>query len=103
MVEMFNFLRAAGGLIRDFGVFGLVLIQFGVMLFLFWKLFTNHFKHFVDSQAGVHTKLDALGTSVSEVKTDVSNCKERIATIEGRCYATTHKRKTAKKIKRGVK
>ena len=70
-------LKVAYELLKDFGVLGLNVVQFGVILFGGWKLFTNHLKHLKDD----------IETSIREtkcIKRAVNKLNNRVSKIEGK-------------------
>ena len=64
-------------IIKDFGALGVGIVQFIVIGFFGWKLFSNHLKHL---QAGI----DENTKSSNEIKTEIVGLKERVSTIEGK-------------------
>jgi uncharacterized protein YoxC len=81
---MFSELQAIANLVLKFGYAGISLVLLGIVVYLLRKLATNHLHH-------IDMKLDAIQASVKTVSSDVEkiknscgNCKERIATLEGK-------------------
>lgn len=64
-------------ILKDFGAFGIGIVQFGVILYGGYKLFTNHLHHL---QKGINESNKELKV----VKEEVMNLKERVSRIEGR-------------------
>ena len=63
-------------IIKDFGTLGVTIVQFCVILFFGWKLFTNHLKHIQD-------KINSLCERFTKVEGDLDNTKQRISNCEG--------------------
>lgn len=69
-------LRVAYQILKDFGVLGVTLIQFGVILWGGWKLFTNHLHH-------IQLGIDKNTNEIKKVDAKLGNVCERVANIEG--------------------
>lgn len=70
-------LKVAYQVIKDFGALGVGIVQLGVIIVLFWKLFTNHLKH-------LKITVDDNIKETKGIKTEVINLKERVAKVEGK-------------------
>jgi len=57
-------------------LYGFDILQLVVIIYLFWKLFTNHLKHVMD-------RIDSNINETRCVKKEVIQLKERVAHIEG--------------------
>ena len=57
--------------------YGLDSLQLAVMCWAFWKLFTNHFKHFSNQLKVIQKKVESNETKLQEVS-------ERVSHIEGK-------------------
>ena len=68
-----------------FKEFGLVIGLGGVVIFLLWKIMTNHLAHIAGDIKGVAEGVKAIAIDVKEIKGDMAKDRERIAKIEGRC------------------
>jgi len=69
--------KLAYELIKDFGALGIGVVQFGVILFFGFKLFTNHLKH-------ITTKINSLCSRVGIFENELNKTKERVAKVEGK-------------------
>ena len=56
--------------------YGFDILQLVVIIYLFWKLFTNHLKHVME-------RIDSNINETRCVKKEVIQLKERVARIEG--------------------
>jgi len=56
--------------------YGFDILQLVVIIYLFWKLFSNHLKHVVE-------RIDSNINETKCVKKEVIQLKERVAHIEG--------------------
>ena len=80
--------------------YGMDTVQIGLIGFCFWKLFTNHLKH-MDDKLDVQTKkIRGIAIKTGKIRADLSDVKERVATIEGRCSAYHNEKIDNKKIKK---
>lgn len=57
-------------------LYGFDVFQIALIIYLFWKLFTNHLKHVID-------RLESNITETKCVKKEVIDLKERVSRIEG--------------------
>ena len=62
-------------------------LQIGIICGCFWKLFTNHLAHMDAKLDDQSKKIRGLAVKTGKIKTEVSDIKERVATIEGKCSA----------------
>lgn len=70
-------IKVAYEIVKDFGALGVGIVQLGVIIVLFWKLFTNHLRH-------LGSKIDDNIRETKGVKKEVTNLKERISKVEGK-------------------
>ena len=63
-------------IIRDFGTFGVVVVQFMFIGFIVWKFATNHWRHLTNDVKEI--KNEQVGMKNSLIKMG-----ERISTVEG--------------------
>jgi len=64
-------------MIKDFGALGVGVVQFIVIIYFGYKLFTNHLKHLKD-------KLNENIFETKCIKKSIVNIKERVSKIEGK-------------------
>jgi len=70
-------LRTASDLIKDWGAFGVCIVNFALMIFAFGKLFCNHLKHIQDAMDKIEIDLEDIGKKVDKNS-------ERISFIQGK-------------------
>ena len=63
---MFQFLRTASDLIKDWGAFGFGIVNFALMVFAFTKLFCNHLKHLKASVTNIENGLEEVEKKVDK-------------------------------------
>ena len=68
-------------LFKDFGV---NIAGFGIIIYLVWKLGTNHLKHIADDVKSVAIDVKSVASEVKEIKSQTAAHGERIATLEGK-------------------
>jgi hypothetical protein len=69
--------KVAYELIKDFGAFGVGIIQLGIIGFFGYKLFSNHLKHITD-------KINSLCKRFGIIEGEIKEHGEKIAKIEGK-------------------
>jgi len=69
--------KLAYEIIKDFGVLGISIVQFGFIIYLFNKLFTNHLHD-------LGSKMDNNIKETKGIKKDVQGLSERVSKIEGK-------------------
>lgn len=73
---------------KEFGVFiGLG----GIIIFLLWKIMTNHLAHIAIDIKDVAEGVKAISVDVKGIKSDMVEDRERIAKLEGRCESKCSK------------
>jgi len=60
--------------------FGFGLAQTGLVVFLLWKIATNHLKHISDDIRELKDNVNLLSVNVT---TNITEIKERLAKVEG--------------------
>jgi hypothetical protein len=83
--------KVAYELIKDYGAFGVGLIQLGIIYYFGWKLFTNHLKHIQDQVVSNGRKISGVSGKLTKTNREVGKLSERVAKIEGRCSAMHNK------------
>jgi len=79
-------------IIKDYGAFGVSIVQFGVICYFGWKLFTNHLKHIQDQVVSNGRKISGVSGKLTKTNLTVVKLTERVATMEGRCSAMHNKK-----------
>ena len=64
--------------------FGLGLAEFGVIVFLLWKIATNHLRHISEDIKSISTDVKLVASDVQDIKENVAKDRERIAKLEGK-------------------
>lgn len=67
-----------------FSAYGLDVFQIGLIVFLFWKLFTNHLAHIAGDLKSNKKAIIGIGTEVKNLRTSINDINERVARVEGR-------------------
>ena len=70
-----------------FKEFVLVIGLGGVVIFLLWKIMTNHLSHIASDIKDIAIDVKSTRTDVEGIKGDMALDRERIATLEGKCSA----------------
>ena len=70
-------LRLAYQVIKDFGAFGLGIVNIGLLAWFFWKIMTNHFKHLQDDVSSIKKTQEKTTEKLDKVS-------ERVSKIEGK-------------------
>jgi hypothetical protein len=65
---------------KDFGV---GVVEFGIIIFLIWKLGSNHIHHLGMKMDGVARDVKAIKLTVNDTNDKVSSLAERVSTLEG--------------------
>ena len=75
-------------LVNNYGVFGVILINLGLLGFLVYKvgfkLFNNHLKHLEDRFTDQETKLDKIILTQEGFRDKLQEISERVANLEGK-------------------
>lgn len=77
-------LKIAYSLIRDYGYVGLQFTQLGVIIWCFYKLFTNHLAH-------MDEKIDSIEDKVEMGNEKINKLDKRVSTIEGQLIERANK------------
>ena len=64
--------------------FGWSVAQFVVIIFLLWKIATNHLAHIAADIKEIAKELKGVATEVKDIKTQTASHGERIAKLEGK-------------------
>jgi len=67
-----------------FKEFGLAIGLGSIIIFLLWKIMTNHLAHIAIDIKDMATDVKAVRSEVGEIKCDMAQDRERIAKIEGK-------------------
>ncbi len=81
---MSGILRVLLGL---FSTYGLDVFQIGLIVFLFWKLFTNHLAHIAVDLHENNKAIDGIRTDVKHVRSSIHKVDKRVAHVEGQLEA----------------
>ena len=77
---MSGMIRVFLGLLSNYGM---DTVQIGLIIFLFWKLFTNHLAH-IEMHIGDNKKvLDKLNKDFGSFKRSVRKLESRVSHVEG--------------------
>ena len=72
------FFKVAIELIKDYGILGICLLNFIMLIFVSWKLFTNHLRHLTEAVGANAVAIKSLTDLITENAKDISFIKGKI-------------------------